>query len=238
MTKPPCECSWRSLRWSCLLAAVAFALTVGGCSRSTKLRIGMMPKLVGISYFDATHRGAVEAAEELDVHLVYDGPTAARAEEQATMIDGWLAQGFDVIAVAPNDPEAISLTLRDARDAGATVLTWDTDANRERSGRAIFVNQAPNDEIGRALVNVMVEGIRARGEEIGGKYLIVSGTPTASNQNTWMEIMRARIVTEYPEIELLPHLTPGEDQRRSLEQTAELDFKLQKSSMNLDTPSS
>lgn len=207
------------MRW---LPAVtsSLLLAIAGCGDSSRLKIGMMPKLVGISYFDATHKGAREAAAELDVELQYDGPVAARVEEQVKMLRNWQALGIDVLAVAPNDPEVISETLKTAGERGMTVLTWDTDANPTASGRSIFVNQVPNQAIGEMLVDVMAEGIRNRGEELGGKYLVVSGTPTASNQNTWMAIMQERIREKYPEMELLPHLTPGEDQSKALSMTA------------------
>ena len=126
-----------------------------------------------------------------------------------------------MIAVAPVDPEGISEALRDAQRAGVTTLTWDTDANPEKSGRSVFVNQAPNEAIGYKLVDVMAEGIQAKGESLAGNYLIVSGSATASNQNTWMEYMKQRIAEKHPEMKLLPHLTPNEDRQRAQEQTAE-----------------
>jgi len=46
----------------------------------------MMPKLVGIPYFNAAEKGAKEAAKELKVDLVYDGPTEAKAALQSQMI--------------------------------------------------------------------------------------------------------------------------------------------------------
>ena len=215
-------------------AALLFVLAIAGCGTSSTpqepgaanapveptFRLGMMPKLVGISYFTATEKGAREAAEELGVELQYDGPTEARSEDQERMINGWSAQGFDVVAVAPNDPEAISKTLANARQDGAIVLTWDTDANPEKSKRQVFVNQAPNEAIGKTLVDVMAEGLKAKGESLAGDYLIVSGTATASNQNTWMEYMRERIREKHPEMKLLPVLTPGEDFPKAREQTA------------------
>lgn len=189
--------------------------------RSDKTRIGMMPKLTGIGYFKAAQQGAEEAAAELGIELVYDGPIADRSEDQVKMIDEWISLGFDTVAVAPVDPEAIAQTLRRAQQAGATVLTWDTDANPEKSGRKVFVNQARNEEIGRSLVDVMASGIEARGETLEGDYLIVSGSATASNQNVWMEHMRQRASEKYPEMNLLPHLTPGEDDQKAHEQTSE-----------------
>ena len=180
----------------------------------------MLPKLVGIGYFDATEQGAQEAAKELGVDLVYDGPTDAKVEDQIKMIDGWMVQGYDVIAVAPNDPDAIADSLKKAKDLDTTVVTWDTDANPQASQRASFVTPADNQAIADSLVQLMVEGVKSQGKELAGDYLIVSGTATAANQNVWIQLMRERIAADYPDIHLLEPLTPGEDQQKAYEQTS------------------
>ena len=95
--------------------------------------MGLMPKLMGISYFNAAEKGAREAADELGIDLDFDGPAVDSAEEQVKMIDRWIAQGYDMIAVAANDPELIAPALRRAKQAGITVLTWDADANPQAS---------------------------------------------------------------------------------------------------------
>ena len=72
-----------------LLVVSALFISLLGCGPTNEeIRIGMIPKLVGIGYFDATQRGAEEAAAELGVKLTYDGPTEARSEDQIKMIDG------------------------------------------------------------------------------------------------------------------------------------------------------
>lgn len=203
-------------------------LLISGCGKAKNsgeadptMTIGMMPKLVGIGYFDATQQGAEEAARELGIRLIHDGPTEARSEDQVRMINTWLARGIDALAIAPNDPEAVSRTLKEAGELGTSVLTWDTDANPTASERKTFVNQVDNEELAAVLVQLMVEGIRGKGETLEGDYLIVSGTATASNQNTWMDLMSRIIRRDHPEINLLQHLTPGEDQQRAYEQTTE-----------------
>ena len=190
-------------------------------SDESPVRIGMMPKLMGISFFDAAGRGAHEAAEELGVDLTYDGPTEDNTEQQAEMIDAWVAQGIDVIAVAPNDPDAIAPTLSSARSQGVKVITWDTDADVESSQRSIFVNQAPVEGIANALVDVMVRGA---GEEnkLKGKFVIISGTKTAANQNSWMDVMIPRLRKKHPDCELLETRYPTEDQLKAREETANL----------------
>ena len=193
-----------------------------GQSNSRPLKIGMMPKLMGISFFDATGRGAKDAAQELGVELVYDGPTEDNVEQQAEMLNTWVAQGFDVIAVAPNDPDSIASTIKDARDAGCIVLTWDTDANAEASNRQLFVNHTPNEGIANTLIDMMVEGAGDDDGKLRGKFVIISGTTTAANQNTWMSLMVPRLKKEHPECELLETLYPTENERKARTQTADL----------------
>ncbi|HBH52003.1 MAG TPA: hypothetical protein DDY91_08935, partial [Planctomycetaceae bacterium] len=58
-----------------------------------RLRVGMMPKLVGIDYFNECRKGAEEAAAELGIDLTYDGPSTDKVELQVQMIDEWIALG-------------------------------------------------------------------------------------------------------------------------------------------------
>jgi ABC-type sugar transport system substrate-binding protein len=181
------------------------------------LRLGMMPKLVGISYFNACRRGAEEAARELGVALNFDGPPVDKVELQTQMIDEWIALGYEAIAVAPNDPEVIAPALVRAREAGIVTLTWDADANPASSGRARFVNQAPVEAVGNLLVDIMASAIGGQ-----GKTVIVTGSATAPNQNAWMAVMQRRLKEQYPAITLLPTLVPEEDQNRARQMTRDL----------------
>ncbi len=202
-----------------LVALVIFGCGSNSDSTSTsgqprRLKMGMMPKLVGIGYFNACEKGAREAAQELGIDLVFDGPAVDRVEEQVKIVDRWIAQGFDIIAVAPNDPEVISPAMQRAKAAGIVVMTWDADANPTASGRATFVNQAPVDAIGNTLVDVLAEGIGGK-----GKALIVTGSATSPNQNAWMKVMHARIAEKYPEIKLIETLVSDEDQAKAQQLT-------------------
>jgi ABC-type sugar transport system substrate-binding protein len=179
--------------------------------------MGMMPKLMGIGYFNACRKGAEEAARELGVVLNFDGPPVDRVELQAQMIDEWIALGYDIIAVAPNDPEVIAPALKRARDAGIVTLTWDADANPASSGRAVFVNQAPAEAVGNLLVDIMASATGGK-----GKTVIVTGSATAPNQNAWMAVMERRMKAEYPELRLLQTLVPEEDQNRARQMTRDV----------------
>ena len=157
------------------------------------LKIGLLPKLIGIDFFNAAEKGAREAAQELGVDLIYDGPDTNDVARQSAMVEAWIARKFDVIAVAPNDPDAIAPVLQKARKRGVKVLTWDADSHEEV--RDYFVNQADPGAIAQALMDIMAEGIGA-----DGKYIILTGSLTAANQNVWMREMEKYRQEKYPNL--------------------------------------
>lgn len=160
-------------------------------SGRAQITIGVMPKLVGIPYFNATERGAKEAARELGIALIYDGPKENDVQAQAELLETWIAKGFDAIAVAPNDPDAIAPVLQKARRRGIKVLSWDADARKE--ARDYFVNQCTSESVAKYLMDVMAEGAGP-----DAKYIIITGSLTAANQNIWMEEMEKYRRTTYP----------------------------------------
>ncbi len=175
----------------------------GGGGDGETARICMMPKLVGIPYFNASEKGAQEAAEELGVELVYDGPTEARAALQSQMIEQWIQQGCDAISVAANDPDALAPAMQRAQDAGIATSAWDADVAED--AREVFVNQATFEAIGKELVDVMAEQTNGQGE-----FLVVTGSLTAPNQVAWLREMREHMKNEYPEMSIAS-VEPGEE---------------------------
>lgn len=190
----------------------------GATSGGGAIKIALLPKLKGISYFTSCADGAQEAANELDnVELIYNGPTTASADRQAQMIDKWRLQGVDVIAVAPNDPAVLSNALKKAREAGISVITWDADAHP--ADRSFFVNQASAAAIGGGMVDVMAKDLG--GENAAGEVAIVSATATAANQNEWMKHMHQRL-KDYPNLKLVATKYPGEDQNVAFQDSQDL----------------
>jgi ABC-type sugar transport system substrate-binding protein len=182
-----------------------------------KITIGVMPKLVGIPFFNAFEKGAREAGKELGVEVVYDGPVTADTAKQVAIVESWIARKFDAIVVAPNDPEAIAPVLKKARQRGIRVLAADSDTDPE--DREFFVSQATPDAIAKALVEAMVRGI---GPE--GKFIILTGSLTAANQNIWMDYMEKYRQAHYPRMQNLSPTpkTSEEDQALATQVTIDL----------------
>src|SRR5262249_53882803 len=89
------------------------------------MTLAIMPKSKATAYFIACRKGAEEAARELGVQLIWDGPTDPDPAKQNEIIDTWITRGVDVIAVAVENRQGVSSVLRKARERGIKVLTWD-----------------------------------------------------------------------------------------------------------------
>lgn len=183
-----------------------------------KITVALLPKKKGVPYFTSCASGAEEAAKALgNVELLYDGPVSGDASDAVKLIDQWIAQGVDVLAVSPNDPAVLSPALKRAREAGIRVLTWDADAAKE--DREFFVNQATAEEIGFALVDAMAKDLG--GESATGEVAIVTASLTASNQNEWIKHIQARLA-KYPGLKLVATKPSNEDQKLAFSVTQDL----------------
>jgi rhamnose transport system substrate-binding protein len=170
-----------------------------------RLVIAVMPKAKGDPYFVSCRAGAEEAARELDVDLVWDGPTSLDAAKQNELVENWITRKVDAIAVAVENRGGISTVLRKARERGIRVVTWDADA--ESDARDFFVNQATAEGIANALTD---EASRLLGGS--GEFAIITGALSAANQNEWIAFIRKRLADKHPRLTLTT-IRPSDDDR-------------------------
>jgi rhamnose transport system substrate-binding protein len=167
--------------------------------------IAVMPKAKGDPYFVSCRKGAEEAARELGVDLIWDGPTSLDAAKQNEIVESWITRQVDVIAVAVENQAGISTVLRKAREHGIRVLTWDADA--EPDARDFFVNQATAQAIGETLTDEAARLLNGSGE-----FAIITGALSAANQNEWIKFIRQRIAQKHPSLKL-DTIRPSDDDR-------------------------
>jgi rhamnose transport system permease protein len=174
--------------------------------------VAMMPKSKGNAYFIACRKGAEEAAKELGVKLIWDGPTDPDPAKQNEVIDTWITRGVDVIAVAVENREGISSVLRKARERGIKVITWDADADPD--ARDFFINQATPEGIGQTLMD---NAARVLGGK--GKFAIITASLTAANMIAWQKAIEAYRAEKYPGIKMAA-LRPCDDlQKKAFDET-------------------
>ena len=181
-------------------------------STAKRTVIGMMPKAKGDPYFVSCRKGAEEAAKELGVELIWDGPTDLDPAKQNEVVEGWITRGVDVIAVSVENSAAISTVLRKARDKGIKVITWDADSQPD--ARDFFINQATPQGIGFTLMD---EAARILGGK--GEFAIITASLSAANQNEWIKHIKARLAEKYPAMKLVAIQPSDGDRDRAFQET-------------------
>ena len=161
--------------------------------------VAMLPKFKGENYFDGCYKGAQQAADDLGITLVYDGPNQSEATnaKQVEILEGFIAAGVDCIVVSPCDAEGIVPTLQKAKDNGIKVITFDADAPAD--AREFYVNAATAADIGKGLVDAAVKDLEAKG--VAGepcRVALISGSGLDTNQNEWILAIEAYMAENFP----------------------------------------
>ena len=187
-----------------LIVALAMVLSCTA-ALAEDMTVVVMPKLVGIPYFNASETGALAAGEELGINVIYTGPTTGDAALQVQMIEDLLIDGIDALAIAPNDPDSVSPALQKCQADGVLVMDWDTTANGDDVTYSI--QQIDNKVLGEMLFDLLVE---AMGTD-EGEYAIVTGYLTAANLNTWIDFGKAYAAEKYPNLTRVTDPVPSDE---------------------------
>ncbi|HSE30009.1 MAG TPA: substrate-binding domain-containing protein [Pyrinomonadaceae bacterium] len=197
--------STRSLREELKGTTRSNNAATGLATNGRKPVIALMPKAKGDPYFVSCKQGADEAAKELGVELLWDGPTDLDPAKQNEVVEAWITRGVDVIAVSVENKVGISTVLRKARAKGIKVITWDADA--ERDARDFLINQATPQGIGYTLTDEAARILNNKGE-----FAIITASLSAANQNEWIKFIKERLAQKYPDLKLVA-IQPSEGDR-------------------------
>src|SRR6201989_1299031 len=164
---------WREAMRRFLLAGMAFAMTpTQGCAQNYKFVIG--PKAINNPFFDFARDGCQKRAKELgNIECIYKGPVEHEPATQAQIIQDFVTQKVDDLAISVADVAAMTKSIEAASAAGIPVITFDADAPGSKRLAYIGTN---NKEFGVALGKQL---LKLRPD--GGKYAMVSGGPGAKN---------------------------------------------------------
>ncbi len=128
----------------------------GGGTSEINRKLFFCPKSVGFDYWTSAEKGIMEAAKTLGYEAVFNGPATTDSAQQISMIQDMLAQGIGGLAIAPNDAEAISATIKEAQDKGVNTITFDTDA--PNSTRSYLVCPDSDYSMGQELGKMIAGG--------------------------------------------------------------------------------
>jgi rhamnose transport system substrate-binding protein len=177
--------------------------------------VTFLPKNLGNPYFDTSSKGGKAAVKEFGGTFAEVGPQEATPDGQVSFINTAAQQGVGALVVSANDPKAIGDALNEARDAGTKVVTFDSDTDPEY--RDLFVNQASAEGIAKVQVDLIAEQIGDTGE-----IAILSAAANATNQNTWIDLMKADLEANHPNIKLVDTVYGDDDDQTSFDKTSAL----------------
>ena len=134
----------------------------------------VVPKAMNNPFFDFTRDGCLKRAKELSgVECIYKGPIEHEPATQAEIIQDFITQKVDGLAISVSDTAAMTKSIEAATAAGIPVITFDSDA--PGSKRIAYIG-TDNKEFGLGLGKML---LKLKPE--GGKYAMVSGGPGAAN---------------------------------------------------------
>ena len=177
------------------------------------LTIAFLPKQVNNPYFTVSDNGGKKAVESLGERFKRVGPSEANASSQVSYINTLTTQKVSAIAISANDPNAVVPALQKAMNAGIKVVTYDSDT--APAGRQLFINQADAEDLGRSEVQLL-------GKQLGykGDIAILSATPNATNQNTWIKYMKDELSKpQYKAMKLVKVAYGNDDDQKSFQET-------------------
>jgi rhamnose transport system substrate-binding protein len=181
----------------------------------------LMPKFLGILVFDQANAGAEEAHAELDNpgELEFLGPTPENSVAgQIEILTTATTQGMDAIMISNNAGDQLAPAAQAARDAGMTVVTWDSPIP-SAEGEQVFIAQVDFDETG----TVMADMARDILGDDGGQFAILSASPDAANQNAWIAALEEVLQEpEYANLELVDTVYGNDQSEESYNQALAL----------------
>jgi ribose transport system substrate-binding protein len=192
-----------------LLSIVAIATACGAAPEGPrKLRFALIPKALDIPVFNYANQGAQrQAAEFGDVEVIYRGPDRADELKQKEVLESFISQKVDGIAISVLNAEFLAGTIDKAVDAGIPVVTWDSDA--PASKRFAFYG-VDDFKSGQAMG-------RAAAELLDGKGTVAYLTSLGANNLARRLEGVQDILKQYPDIRVVETYDVKEDSVRAAE---------------------
>ena len=185
--------------WMILLLCCAFGFP--GCGSSSddsdgRLTLAVIPKGTSHEFWKSIHAGAIKAARELDVEIIWKGPQKEDdREEQIKVVENFIARRVDGIVLAPLDDTALSRPVADASAEGIPVVIIDSGLDSDTQVSFVATDNFKGGGLGAERLGALLGG---KGKVVMLRYQEGSAS-TMAREKGFMEALAAK----FPEIEVI-----------------------------------
>lgn len=167
--------------------------------RSTDRTVVFIPKITGNAFFEAANAGVQAYAAKHGFTVEYKGSPQALIDNQRAIVKDAIERKVGAICISSLDATALDGLLKEARQKGIRVVTWDADVSGD--ARALMVSQGTPGQLGRMLVEMGAKSLASRGlnpvrDEI--TYVWHYSQATVADQNSWRTAGEEYIRRNYP----------------------------------------
>src|SRR5437667_4722012 len=127
----------KRIGWALVVAVLGLAAcsgrTASDAKSSGRLRFAVIPKSLDLPVFNYAKIGAERQAAKLgNVDVLWRGPENADQLRQKEILESFITQRVDGIAISCLNGDFLTDTINRAMDAGIPVVTWDADAPKSK----------------------------------------------------------------------------------------------------------
>ncbi len=174
----------------------AAALSLAGCTRNRKKQIALVPKGRAHMFWRSVNAGAVKAARENDLEVVWNGPdTETDYNGQLRIVDAMINRRVDAICLAPIDKKVMVSVVERAAQQKIPVVIFDSGIETEK-----FVSQVATDNYGAGAL-----GAERMGKILNGKgtVVIVAVQPGGESTMQREQGFEDKIAKDFPGIKIV-----------------------------------
>jgi len=179
-----------------LWAATLFATLLAGCNREHKKIIAVIPKGNSDIFWQSVHAGAVKAARESGVEVVWNGPAGETDYTvQLQIADAMINRHVDAIALAPIDRQAMVSVVERAADRHVPMVIFDSGIDTDRFVARVATDNYKAGQMAGERMGKILDG--------KGKVVIVGVKPGAASTEAREKGFEETIHQKFPGITIL-----------------------------------
>lgn len=184
-------------------------------SGGDKITISVIPKGTSHVFWQSIHAGAVKAAKELNIEVLWVGTaTEDDRQQQIMLVDNQVINQVDGIVLAPSDDVALLRPVKDAVRKGIPVIVIDSELKNSDDLLTSFV-ATDNYKGGFIAGTKLCESLSGKGNVIMLRYAEGSAS-TEKREAGFMEAVKA-----FPEINVVSEEQRGGATKASAQTAAE-----------------